>query len=312
MSNTGGKGKNYYPMILVEQSVGSKQLYEPIKEIANTRAPKAIVVKKQFKAGDIKWEAHGKKYCVEYKKLEDVLSCMIDGRFVSQLRRMQEEFDYYWLLIGNEFKATDDGAIKYRKVWGKSQGGRRRGSRPGGGVYSGHWFEPFNHGGRANNLTYYGLIGWLTTMELPAGCGLWVVPDDQQAAHWIMGKYLWAVREWDKHKSLNVFDTSQRPSSRDKRGVKFIGTPNEIARVAYGLMGRSGIGWEKARALSRHFTSVETFMTASEGELRKVKGIGKELASRIIEKRSRVINKADKPTTKKTLSKTLSKTLKVK
>lgn len=288
MSNTGGKGRQYYPMILVDKSTGSRQLIEILSEVAH-KTPKTIVAGRNFDSGDVKWTAHGKTFMVEYKKLDDVLKCISDGRFVSQLRRMHEQADYYWLLIGTEFKATDEGKLKFKKRWGK--------------FTSGSWFEPFTNG--RDPVTYYGLVGWLTTMELLGGCMLWTVQGDEQAAHWIYAKYLWSLKEKDKHKSLNVFDTSQGPKGKDSRGVKFIGKPNDIACVANALCKslKGGIGWEKARALGRHFTSVETFMTASKSELMKVKGIGKELAERIVSCRSRVINRGDADTGAKTSKK---------
>lgn len=262
--------------LYVDPRLGSASLVSPLKKIIKRDKKHLVelVDDVQFDAGDVKWEQHGKKYCIEVKKLSDVLQCIGNGRFVSQLRRMQEQVDHYWLLIIDEFRATSAGELEFRKYFGK---------------FKAHWFKPFANG--RGEVTAYGLYGWLTSMELPGGCHLWHAPDYKQAAHWIYGKFLWSLKKDEQHKSLNVFDTSRPSPTRDKKrgGVRFLGKPNEIAQVANALV--RGIGWEKAKVLSYGFRSVEDFMFASREDLMSIKGVGDTLADDIIRQRSKIINK---------------------
>lgn len=252
----------------IDNQSGSKPLIKLLRKVAGEN--KKLIKPGRYESGDAHWEGvGGKKYAVEVKHMEDLLKCINDGRFVSQLRRMQRQgYDEYWLLLVDEFKAKDDGTLVYKKTFGK----RAKISR---------WIEPWDVPGGVN--TYRGLINWLTTMELLGGCHLWHVQNDKQAAWWLWAKYRWAQKK--KHKGLDVFDTSRPAPRRDKKGVKFIGKPNEIACVANALV--RGLGWEKSKALSYHFNSVEEFLLASSKELQQVKGIGKKLAEEIVLARSK-------------------------
>jgi ERCC4-type nuclease len=257
-----------HTVILVDDRAGSDKLIPKLKKIVG----KELVKKTRLSSADAAWSTEdGKKWGVEVKHMPDVLKCIDDGRFVSQLRKMHDEYDEYWLLVVDEFRASTDGELEYKKYFGR---------------IAAHWFKPFRSRANNNEITYQGLVNWLTTMEMLGGCRVWHVANDGQAARWLAAKYKWSQKKASKHKSLNVFDTS-RPAPRKKGGVRFMGRPNEIARVANALV--EGIGWDKARELSFYFASVEEFMRANEKQLREVKGIGKKLAADIVEARGKVV-----------------------
>lgn len=246
-------------MISIDDRAGSRDLIAPLKKIA-----KCEVKKCRLTSADAAWKGvDGKTYGVEVKHLNDVIQCIQNGRFVTQLRAMQQEYDVYYLLIVDEFRSTATMELEFKKKFGR---------------VAAHWFHPYTNGREA--VTYVGLINWITTMMHGAGCYYDHVADNDQAAAWIYAKYMWSQKK--KHKSLDVFDTS-RPPARKKGKVTFVGSPNRIAKMVNAMV--DGIGWDKAKAISYHFDSPRAFMRAKPGELLKIPGIGPKLVKKIVEAR---------------------------
>jgi ERCC4-type nuclease len=102
------------------------------------------------------------------------------------------------------------------------------------------------------------------------------VRDENEAATWIGCLYRWWQKPWAKHKGLHVFDRSRElsllPGLDDDTHFR--------ASVAKEL---PGLGYERAVAAAKHFTSVTAMINATAEEWAKVPGIGKVVAKAIVE-----------------------------
>lgn len=81
-----------------------------------------------------------------------------------------------------------------------------------------------------------------------------------------------------------IFLLAKREQFKEKRSIKLrvIKKPKSIKELQeYLIAGLPGIDTVKAKALLEHFKCPEFIFTASEKELRQVRGIGKELAKKI-------------------------------
>lgn len=256
------KLKAKLPAVLhIDTQTGSDKLipiFEDLKLV-----PAAEFHPCRMPSADAKWTVNGVRYGVEVKHLGDIIRCISDGRFVTQLRRMQESFDTYWLLVIDDHKAGGDGMLMTKKMFG--------GSIP-------RWIRPYGPHGK-HDFTYAALLGWLTTMELAGGCHLWTVPDDKQACYWITAKYQWSKKK--KHKSLESFDMS-RPAPRKRGKIRIIGKPNEVMCMLNAVVPK--ISWEKGKALSRKFASIQDLVAASNSGPQYLicPGIGAKLAADIV------------------------------
>lgn len=252
--------------VCIDPRAGSSKLIGPAEGIFSSSVE--IDSENHLHSGDVAWSGPGPKsktlrYGVEVKHLSDALDCMQNGRLVSEARKMQKEYDVRWILIIDRIRAGYGGRLE---VYGYAGKRIRR------------WKLP-HPGGRRNEIRYTDFVEWLTTFEIQAGFSVMVVDDVAQAVEWIHAKYLWSQKPWKSHDSLHVFDTS-RPAPRSRGGVRFIGAPSRVMRVAF-VMG-DGMGWHKARAAGRIFNTPREFAGATEKQLQQVKGIGKKLAARII------------------------------
>jgi ERCC4-type nuclease len=197
---------------------------------------------------------------VEIKKLGDALSCMADGRLVTQLRKMHEDYDYVYFLLEDDIRCDPKTGNLQRRLSKKQASGK----------WSEFWVDAMF--GNKQIMQYTTFAQWLMSVQLQGGARLLRSRDRQETAAWIGALYRTFVKPWDEHKSMKQFDTSSKPSL-----VK----PSVAAEVAHALA--PGVGWERAMAAAKHFGSVRAMLEATEKQWKEVPGIGKEIARRIVE-----------------------------
>lgn len=230
-------------MILVDDQSGSKDLFPYIKSIN----PATILTRLDPPFGDIAWigEAEGggsTRVGVEYKKINDVLDCMIDGRFAGhQLPGLVNTYQRVYLLV--EFGYTR---------WDRVGGGLQRWQPDGKGK---GWWRDVLRGGRS--FTYRDLEHWFTTMEEFAQLRIVKTPDEYESARWVTSKYSWWTgKGWDEHDSIKQFHVPRPP-------VAAFAKPGIVRRVVKEL---HDVGWERSGPIAEHFGSVIRAATASADE----------------------------------------------
>lgn len=222
----------------------------------------------QLDSGDFMFVGNGPKGNVlvggEVKKLGDALQCMQDGRLVTQLRKMLEDYDVLYFVLEARIRQNPKNGYLQQHL-------RRKNPKSKTGRMHEFWADAMF--GAREHVMYEAFMSWLH-LSIGFSVGVQVVHTGSNAetGAWISAQHRWYQKEWSEHKSLRVFDTSQRPS---------LAEPSRAAEVAHALA--DGIGWEKAAAAGMHFKTPRAVVNASREQWLKVKGIGKELAARAVE-----------------------------
>jgi len=233
-------------MILVDDRVGSRELYQLL--------PQGSAEICRLNSADYCFVGNGPGKPVfvgiERKGLNDVLKCLLDGRFSGgQLPKLLADYDVVYLIVEGAWRPGKEGTLERlgRGGWQTVVLGTRV------------WM-------------YRELDGWLTSIETMAGVRLRRTESERETAAVILNLYhWWTDKEWEDHRSHLAFDRSDRPT---------LVRPSLAIRVAKEL---SGIGYDKAGAVARHFHgSVREMVLAVEDQWQEVAGIGKILSQRIV------------------------------
>lgn len=233
-------------MICVDTRAGSKDLIEPL------RAAGLVVEGCRLTAGDVEWVGRGPKGApvlvgVEYKKWADLLTCMRDGRFAEQVRGMAKCQDYRWLLVEGRIRPGKKGVIEE--------------PNRGGG-----WAEMHGH------YTYQEAAAWITTMASRAGVLVWRTESFAETVAWLRAQYLWwTAKDWEEHRAHLDF-------YQPRDAEQFV-EPSVVQLMAMAL---PGVGTAKAVAIASEFDSPLDMATAEEERWRKIDGIGKTMAERLV------------------------------
>jgi ERCC4-type nuclease len=194
---------------------------------------------------------------VEYKTLDDVLSCLTTGRLAGhQVPGMRATYDLSFLLIEGMWQANPEtGAIEVprRGGWETLTVNRR----------------PY----MCRDLDKY-----LLTLALQGGLTIHRVGRERDSARWLGSLYhWWTACRWEDHSSLHTFDWSG-PLLGLLEDQKADG-PRVTRAIAAQL---PGIGWVKSQRVVDHFGSVLAMVLAEEREWREIAGVGTVLAKRIV------------------------------
>lgn len=187
---------------------------------------------------------------VEYKTLDDLLSCLTTGRFVGhQLPGMRATYDQSWLLIEGVWRVNpESGFIEIPRA--------------------GRWETLYvNRRGFGQRE----LDKHLLTLTVQGGVLVHRVGTERESARWVASLYSWWTSEWDKHASLHTFDWSG-PAGQFTE-------PDLVQAVAAQL---PGVGWVKSKRVAEHFRSVLEMVAADRKEWASIDGIGKVIADRIV------------------------------
>ena len=116
----------------------------------------------------------------------------------------------------------------------------------------------------------------LSTITEKAGVRLWRTRDELETVDWVVNKFRWGEKDWDRHRAhTGIY--SKEP---------YVGTEraSDVRRFAYALRGtpgEPGIGWEKSGAVEARFKTIAEAVAAPVEEWMKIDGFGKVLATRI-------------------------------
>lgn len=212
---------------------------------------------KRLDFGDLSWTGNGEGgrpvlVGVEYKKLGDILGCMHDGRLAGhQLVGMRGLYEECYLVV-------EEGAIKESPSTGELMVARGAGWVQAGHSRRGVMWREYEH--------YLTSLETLGGMKLRRTRGTWETVSTLKALYtW------WTAKDWEAHGTLKVIYQPQGP-------VVAMRKPTPLERFAAIL---TGIGWERARAVARHFKSIREAVNAGEKEWAEIEGIGKGIAGKV-------------------------------
>jgi ERCC4-type nuclease len=231
-------------LILVDPRAGSADYLTPLR---NLGAPVESV---QMEFGDVAFYASKRAIGIELKKLNDMLQCIVTGRFSGhQLSGLARSFDDVWLIVEGFWRPGDDGVLETwkRGGWEPVQLGKRR------------WM-------------YRDFDNFLTTIEVKGGVRVKRTASEGETARVIYGLYNW-FQDVDGHRAHLALNRAGRD------GALFV-RPTLARRVAAEL---PGVGFERSSDVASAFPTVRRMLEATPKEWAAVKGIGKTLAKRIVE-----------------------------
>lgn len=228
-------------MILVDDQSGSKDLYPYIKQLV----PDTVLTRIHPPFGDIAWVGDGPdnksiSVGVEYKQIDDVLKCMVDGRFAGhQLPGLLENYDRVYLLIEGRIRVDRNTGILQKQ--------------------SGERWRDINRAGRG--FMGRDLEHWCTTMEEKAQIRVAWSRDSFQSARWVQYKHSWWVNKgWEEHKSMQQFHIPPPPAALFTK-------PGFTRRVVKEF---PDVGWDRSDPVAKHFKNVYNAVTADAGEWAKI------------------------------------------
>ena len=235
-------------MIRIDTRAGSVDLIAPLRQLG------VPVEEATLPAGDVEVMGNGPEgrpvmVGVETKKLNDVLTCMRDGRFAEQLRGMRDSFEVSWLLIEGRLRGTlphEVMEIAFKSKW-RSDGKYR----------------------------YQEFVSWLQTMCIRGGVLLWRTENQDETVAWLRSLWVWwTAREYEEHRAHLDF---HRPEAIG--GITPFEPPSLVQRCAMTL---PGIGGTLSVQVARQFASVRKMCLADEAEWCKIPKIGKAKAKKIV------------------------------
>jgi len=234
--------------VKIDTRAGSNELIAPLRLLGVPVEPAILP------AGDVEFVGIGPEgrpvmVGVEVKKLNDVLTCMRDGRFAEQLRGMGESYEIKWLLI--------EGRIRNVSPNDTMQ------------IASGTRWRDDGH------YRYQEFTSWLQTMCMRGGVLLWRTENQEETVAWLRSLHLWwTMREYESHRAhLEYYHPSL------VGGITPFEAPTTLQRVAAVL---PGIGETRSKAVAGHFSSVKEMSCASVDEWCKIHGVGKTGARKLV------------------------------
>ncbi len=190
---------------------------------------------------------------VEVKSILDLIASMNTGRLqATQLPAMLEHYQVRWLAYYGQYRPGRNGQLEVRRgqAWRKWSIG--------------------------NRPTPYGYIESMLFDVVAIGVNVRHCYDEAETAAWIACLHRWFSKPWSKHRGLHVFD-------RSRRLMEMPGLDGDVHLRASIAKELPGLGYQRAVAAARHFTSVNAMLTADVREWCEVDGVGKVLAKAIVE-----------------------------
>lgn len=201
---------------------------------------------------------------VERKGIRDLLNSMVTGRLVGhQLIGLVNNYHYVYIVVEGIWRFNpSDGMMEEH-----SNGG---------------WI-PIQLGSR--RFMAREVLAFLHTLMVKTGVMVFYSGTRRETVQVVsMLHGWWSNKSWDEH-TAHLGLVKQHKSAEG--AVELVKAPL-IRRLAAEL---PGIGWQKSREVARHFGSVMEMVLASEREWRRIPGIGKILAEKIVKE----IVSEDKP-----------------
>lgn len=233
----------------IDPRAGSGDLY-PLLKAKGVRDVEMV----QMSYGDVSITGNGPEGCpvmvgIEVKRLEDMIQCIGNGRFVGhQLPGMLASFDQNWLLVEGIWREGKSGIIEVP-----------RGQR---------WLPLLGQRGMTANA----LHGFLLTMSIKMGVRVTLTGTRSQTVDWLyqLNRW-WTGKEYEEHKAHLTFDNSA--------AISLVSRPSLVRRVAKEL---PGIGWDRSANVAKRFVSVVDMCMADRAEWAKIEGIGKVTSTKVV------------------------------
>lgn len=189
---------------------------------------------------------------IERKRISDLLQSISSGRLVAgQLPQLVKQYDECWLLVEGNFIVDGQGVLM----------------RPGRG---GH-HTPYQLGKK--QYLARDLYKFLLTLEHCAGVRVQQTRDPEESAAWLASLYRWWTdKALDQHRAHLSMDRA--------RDAVLLRDLTLVERWAAEL---PGVGMERALAVGTAFPSALIMACADESSWRQIPGIGKTLATRIVD-----------------------------
>ena len=176
---------------------------------------------------------------IEIKRLNDVLQCIGNGRFIGhQLPGLVNSFNAQYLIVEGAYRRGRDGELM---------------------IPRNHSWMPVTLGRRG--FLYRDFEGWLTTIETMSGVRVRRTDGRRETVSTIMDlHHWWTEKEYDRHRGLCQFDNSQDFAPMLKPGL--------VRRVAAQL---PGISWVRSHHVAAEFGSVLEMALAGERDWAAIK-----------------------------------------
>jgi len=230
--------------ILVDDRVGSRELLPDLKQL---HLPCSLT---RLPFGDVAFEGEGPKGTVrvgiERKTIGDLINSFTSGRLSShQLPGLVQNYEYRWIFIEGLWKAGRDGCIE---------------------VWRGKWRPA------STRVGYYQLAGYMAALEVNGACWIRRTGSLWETANDVGILFRWWGKPWKQHRSHLVIEKGLLP---DRVLFNNPSYPRKVAAVL------PGVGWEKSRAVAKHFKTIQAMVEASPEEWMKIEGIGKGLGLKL-------------------------------
>ncbi len=236
-------------MIIVDDRTGAVELYNMF--------PHGMAELGHLQFGDFSWVGNGPDDApwtvgVERKTIGDLVSCITTGRFSGhQLIGLLNTYNVVYVVVEGLFRPESSTGVL--ETWKR-----------------GKW-SPLLHGRRP--FLYSAVTNFLATITNMCGVIIVRTSTDNETVHTILALYhWWSDKHWAEHGSHQDIYTPPRAHTT-------LVEPPLVAKVAAQL---TGIGWEHAHTVSKHYSTVVEFANTNELELKQLHGIGDKLSTSIV------------------------------
>jgi len=238
------------------------------------RSIQRYAVECDLSAGDFMFSGYGPDdkvalIGIELKSIHDLLSSIDNGRLQGQglpgsegqLVKMRQSYTFSYLLTYGAYRSSTNGNIKILR--------------------SGRWFDP----GKGPTPSAY-LDKFLNTAAM-AGVTHHHTYDKPSALYWIRSLYKWFNKPWTKHRSFMTLNTSgdkTPPMLQATIGAGLSRQDKECLILKIGLANQfPNMGFLKSLKCANHFKSSLQMINADIKDWMKIDGVGKTIATRIVE-----------------------------
>lgn len=239
----------------VDMQAGSSELLAPMIAAGLPAEPDRLP------AGDIEILGRGPQgrpmlIGCEFKQVRDMLTCVRDGRFSEQSRKMKARYEVGWLLIEGEWRISDAGVLEVRERGGWRERGR---------------------------FTHQEVASWVMTMAQRGRVLTWRTRDREESVDWLRALYWWwTSKDFEQHRAhLDWYTPPYAPENPLDTAE-----PGIVQKVAAALLAQGAtvdVNADRAKAAAAHFTSVRAMVDGGVAEWRKVDGVGAKIAKRVVE-----------------------------
>ncbi len=227
-------------VILLDPRAGSKELLAPMQ------AAGLPVETEMLPYGDLQLVGQGPDgpllVGVEYKKMTEIIDCIISNRFAEQLRGLRETFGESWLLLEGNWYPSFNGDLL---IEGKPPYTKRR------------W-------------RYTDVASWLVDVCSKGGVRLWQTRTQHESVLWVKALYQEWSKKWDSRTACEgLYEMPIHGSLRQ---------PSQAMRTAITW---PGLGYDKARKVAEKFGTVRLAVNGSIEKWMEVEGMGKTLVTKV-------------------------------